>query len=237
MVDETKFFAWLDGELGAEEGSLVEATVAADPELARLADEHRRMAADLRKSFDRIADAPVPEALQNALKPAGAEVIDLDTLRKPRRPIFSGAASQWAAMAATLALGIFVGMNASPDSTGGPVDVHGDRLYAAGAVDEALSTQLASSGSQGAVRVGLTFRDQGGAICRTFETAAASGLACRSDSAWSVRGMFAAGESSASEYRMASGGDPRLMELVDSAIAGEPFDAAAEAEAKRRGWR
>lgn len=237
MVDETRFFAWLDGELEAEEASRVEAAVAADPELARLADEHRRMAASLRRSFDRIADAPVPQPLQDALKPAGAEVIDLNALRRPRRPIFSGTASQWAAMAATLALGIFVGMNASPDSTGAPVDVHGDRLYAAGAVDEALDRQLASAGSQGAVRVGLTFRDHGGAICRTFETAAASGLACRSDGAWSVRGMFAAGESSSSDYRMASGGDPRLMDLVDSTMAGEPFDAAAEAEAKRRDWR
>jgi hypothetical protein len=30
---------------------------------------------------------------------------------------------------------------------------------------------------------------------------------------------------------MASGPDPRLAELVDSTIAGEPFDAAAEARA------
>ena len=159
------------------------------------------------------------------------------SVREKRRPIFSGATGQWAAMAATLALGIFVGMSASSDVTGGPVDVHGDRLYAAGAVDEALDQQLASAGSQGAVRVGLTFRDQQGAICRTFETEAVSGLACRSDDAWSVRGMFAAGESSASEFRMASGGGTRLMDLVDSTMSGEPFDAAAEAEAKRRGWR
>lgn len=237
MVDETKFFAWLDGELPPEEAARVEAKVAADPELSRLADEHRTMTTWLKQSFDTVAEAPLPESLQRAVAPVGAEVIDLAARRKPQIPLFFRPATQWAAMAATLVVGVLCGVLVSPDSTSSPVDIRGGNLYAAGAVDQALDRQLASAGSGGAVRVGLTFRDEAGSVCRTFETAAASGLACRGDDGWGVRGMFAAPEGSNSEYRMAAGADPRLMELVDSTIAGEPFDAAAEAEARRRGWR
>jgi hypothetical protein len=36
---------------------------------------------------------------------------------------------------------------------------------------------------------------------------------------------------------MAAGMDPALAALVDSSMAGEPFDAAQEKAAKERGWR
>ena len=36
---------------------------------------------------------------------------------------------------------------------------------------------------------------------------------------------------------MAAGEDPRLADLIDERIAGEPFDAAAEKAARDRGWR
>jgi hypothetical protein len=35
---------------------------------------------------------------------------------------------------------------------------------------------------------------------------------------------------------MAAGMDPSLAALVDSTIAGEPFDAATEKAAKDKGW-
>lgn len=236
MVDETKFFAWLDGELPAEEAAEVEAAVAADPELSRVAEEHRSMAVWLRQSFDRAAEGPVPEHLQQMLEPKSAEVVNLAERRSTQRRHFP-ALAQWAAMAATLAIGVFVGTFAGGDSSQGPVEMRGGTLYAAGAVDAALDQQLASAGSQGAVRIGLTYRDDSGAICRTFTTSAATGLACGQGGDWAMRGMFAAPEGSDADYRMAAGADPRLMELVDSTMAGEPFDTQAEAQAKQRGWR
>jgi hypothetical protein len=36
---------------------------------------------------------------------------------------------------------------------------------------------------------------------------------------------------------MAAGMDPNLAALVDSTMAGEPFDAAHERQAKDRGWK
>jgi hypothetical protein len=36
---------------------------------------------------------------------------------------------------------------------------------------------------------------------------------------------------------MAAGMDPNLAALIDSTIAGEPFDAAQEKSARNKGWR
>ena len=74
-------------------------------------------------------------------------------------------------------------------------------------------------------------------MCRTFEDRAASGLACREGGDWRIRSLFQGAEGQAADYRMASGGDPQLMEAVDASIDGEPFDAAQEKAAMERGWR
>jgi hypothetical protein len=231
MVEDEKFFAWLDGELGPAEAAEVEANVASDPELTRLAEEHRALAAQLRAGFDPIATAPVPERLQAALRPS-ADVIDFAVAERTRA---LASLPQWAAMAATLALGVFVGTMV-PQRGGAPVEVQGGKLYAASTLNEALDTELASAAS-GEVRIGITFRGQAGEICRSFVGPASSGLACRNNGRWQVRGMFAAPEGQGGDYRMAAGMNPNLAALVDSTLAGEPFDAAAEKAAKEKGWR
>lgn len=139
-------------------------------------------------------------------------------------------------MAAALVLGIALGTTVNRGSPAGPVEVRNGNLYAASAVDRALDTQLASE-SSGNVRVGLTFRDRQGTICRTFQAEASSGLACRDQGRWKLRGLFAAPEGQGSDYRMAAGSDPQLMDMVDQSIAGEPFDAAQEKVALRRHWQ
>lgn len=236
MVEDETFFAWLDGELAPGEAAEVERQVAADPELARRAAEHRALGTGLRDAFATVAVAPIPEPLERAVRAEPSNVVELSGWRKRLARPFGGP-GQWAAMAATLALGLLVGTALNSGGGVSPVEVRGGEIYAAGAIDQALDRQLASAGPDGDVRIGLTFRDQSGVICRSFEGAAASGLACRDDGDWRLRGLFDAPESTETDYRMAAGPDPRLMELVDSAIAGEPFDAAQEQAARERGWR
>jgi hypothetical protein len=139
-------------------------------------------------------------------------------------------------MAATLAVGVLVGTMVPREREAAPVTVQGSRMYAASALNQALDTQLASA-PQGDTRIGMTFRDQAGAICRSFTTAGSSGLACRDPNGWRLRGLFGAPEGQKSDYRMAAGMDPNLAALVDSTISGEPFDAAQEKTAKEKGWR
>jgi hypothetical protein len=232
MMDE-KFFAWLDGELDGPEAVEMEARVAADPELAKAAEEHRAFVGKLRAAFDPVAAEPVPDRMQAAVRPS-ATVTDLSSWRD-RREVRSGRLPQWAAMAATLAIGVVAG-TLMPREPGGPVELQGGQMIAAAALDKTLDTQLASAAS-GDTRVGLTFRDQSGRICRSFTSVESSGLACRHGSHWQVKGLFAAPEGQESTYRMAAGADANLAALIDSSISGEPFDGAQEAAARKRGWR
>jgi hypothetical protein len=231
MTEDEKFFAWLDGELGAAEASEMEAKVAADPKLSRLAEQHRTLQSQLRGAFDPIAAAAIPERLQATVRPS-AEVIDFEAVKRARR---IASIPQWTALAATLAVGVLVG-TLVPHGGNAPVEVQGGRIYAAAALNNALDTELASAPA-GSVRIGLTFRDQAGEICRSFTQSGSSGLACRSGGRWQLRGLFAAPEGQRSTYRMAAGMDPNLAALVDSTMAGEPFDATAEKRSKDAGWK
>jgi hypothetical protein len=232
---DDKFFAWLDGELSPDEAAEIEARVTASPELSRLAAQHRAMQAELRHAFDAVANAPVPEQLRVTERPPAAQVIDLGAERRTREPRQWSALPQWSAIAATLAVGIVVG-TLVPGRSSAPVEVQGGKMYAAASLDRALTSQLASTPS-GDIRIGITFRDQSGAICRSFAEPQASGLACRNGKRWTVRGLFGAPEGQSGEYRMAAGMDPNLAALVDSAMAGEPFDAGQERSARDRGWK
>lgn len=232
MTDDEEFFAWLDGELSAEQAAKVEARVAASPELTARAAQYRRLTAGLKEAF-----APIIEAGVTPPRFAPAEVIDFGARaaeREVRRPLFG--VPQWAAMAATLAVGLVVG-NMLDGGASSPVTVANGHLVAAASLDRALETRLASAPADSGARIGLTFRDANGKICRSFHDGATSGLACRDGRQWRIEGLFQGAEGQDYNYRMAAGQDPRLAELVDRTIAGEPFDSAQEKAAKDRGWR
>ena len=234
-TDET-FFAWLDGELEAAEAAEMAARVAADPRLAAIAAQHRSLGARLKGAFDPVAAEPLPARLAASLG-APPTVVDLAAARDRRAAARSWpGVPQWAAMAAALAVGIVVGTAVRPVGEADPVALRGGAMVAAASLDRALDRQLASAPS-GEVRVGLTFRDRSGAICRSFSASSASGLACREGEDWRLRGLFAAPEGQSADYRMAAGMDPDLAALVDSSIAGEPLDSAQERAARDKGWR
>ena len=235
MVTDELFFAWLDGELDPQEADRVAAEVAADDKLAERAKQHRAMQARLKGPFDGLLDAPMPEPLLAAVRKPEPEVVDFAAAQRSREARRWAPLPQWAAVAATLAVGIFVGTMV-PQRSNAPVAVQGGKVYAAAALDDALNTQLASAPG-GDVRIELTFRDQRGAICRSFTEPAASGLVCRNGDRWQVRGLFVAPEGQGGPYRMAAGADPDLAALVSSTMTGEPFDATQEKAAQAHGWR
>jgi len=233
-MNDEDFFAWLDGELTGEAAERVAAQVAADPALQAKAERHRAFAGELRGAFD-------PVIGQSVAPPrfGSAEVVDFARQREERdrrrgRPISVG--TQWAAMAATLAIGIVAG-TMLPSAAGGPVARENGALVASASLEDALYTRLASAPAEDGPRIGLTFRDKSGDVCRSFTDESVSGLACRSGGDWQIRGLFQGASSQQGDYRMASGEDPRLADLIDERIAGEPFDSAAEKAALEKGWR
>jgi len=234
MVEEEKFFAWLDGELSPEEAARVEATVAADPALSRRVEEHRALSGTLCGAFGAVASAPVPERISAAMRQDN--VVDFAEARAERGARKVPIWTQMAALAATLAVGIFTGNMLIPGPSG-PIHTEGGRLVAGGELEKALYAQLASAPAERGARIGITYRDKSGAICRTFQDESASGLACREGGDWRIRGLFQGSEGQVFDYRMASGADPRLMDMIDESIAGEPFDAGQEQAARASDWK
>lgn len=230
MTDDPDFYVWLDGELPEAQASAMAARVAADPELAAFADQHRALSNRLSAAFAPVLSAPVPERLQTAAEPRSADVIDFAAARARRR--------QWSvaglAAAASLALGLFIGTKVPRE--GGSFRSTGGQLAAAGPLDAALDRQLAAAGEQNGVRIGLSFKDREGRYCRTFAAEAQNGLACRMGGDWAIEGLVRSKQAQG-DYRMASGQDPALLTLVESRLAGEAFDSSAEARAVAHQWK
>ncbi|MGE3143591.1 MAG: anti-sigma factor, partial [Hyphomonadaceae bacterium] len=148
-----------------------------------------------------------------------------------------GTAREWGAMAACLAGGLLLGLGAM--RTQSPLmETTQDGLVARGALARSLETKLAAD-TPGAVRIGVSFRDQAGDFCRTFTLthAQTAGLACKSSDGWRVA-MTTHAAAQTSEMRMAGAETPpAIVAAIEASIAGEPFDAAAEARARAARWR
>lgn len=226
-MDDERFFAWLDGELPHDEAAIVARAVRADPALAAKAERHRAMQ-------DRLAAAFAPIAAQPVVID-GPSVVDLAARRvaKPGMP----SALQWGALAATLLLGIVTGTLIGGKGNGAPFASREGTLVASANLGTALDAQLASAPAANGPRIGLTFRDREGQICRSFADGATQGLACRDGNEWRVRALIQGSAQPTGDYRMAAGADPNLAATIDSMIEGEPFDAKQESAAKSAGWR
>lgn len=238
LPDEALVMAWIDGELPADEAARVAAAVAADADLQAFADAHRALAERLRNSFAPLLAEPVPAALAQAATPPVASVTDLAAVRAARAqaaPPQRRWLPQFAALAASLALGLFIGRGTLDGSTASPVVNGAGGIAAGGVLAVALNDQLAASPGNGPVRVALSFRDREGRVCRSWQAAAQEGIACRAGDGWAVTAVIARASEDGGHYRMAGG--PGVAALVDGMIAGEPFDAAQEQAAKAKGWR
>jgi negative regulator of sigma E activity len=237
---EETLMAYADGELDLVVRAEIEAAMAHDPEVARAVERHRLMAAQVRAAYDGVLDEPVPERLATLVASAAtAPVIDLAARRDGRRisvgPLQMPA---WVALAASVAVGLFVGilLMRSPAAVYEAVE---GALVARGALDQALDSQLASAPGDSGVRIGISFKDRNGDYCRTFHLqrdVSAAGLACRSDGSWHLQ-VLAAAPAIVGELQPAAAMPIPVLHAVDAAIDGEPLDPAAEAAARDAGWR
>jgi hypothetical protein len=229
-VDDDRLMAYLDDELDAEARAEVEAALAEQPALRAQLDRQRALRETLRAHFDPVAEEAVPPRLRALIEP---EIVDLAAARARRsRPVWQTAA----AIAASLVIGIFVGRTL-PSGAGVPVGVEGGTLVAQGSLAEALDTQLASAQpADAATRIGVSFAREDGTHCRTFESSALSGLACRDGGAWRMV-MTAEGSAARGDYRQAGTSAARIAETAQDLMAGEPLDASSERQARDAGWR
>jgi hypothetical protein len=231
-------YAYVDGELDAATAAQLEADSRADAALAARIAEQRDLRARLRAEFDSVLREPIPERLQAAL--AGPErsgaVAPIGAARRATRPAWSP--REWLAIAATLAVGVFVGVFASRGPSSAPFETDGGRLVAAGFLDAALSTQLAGAAADDAA-IGLSFRAAGGEYCRTFALEAGSGgVACRRAGRWRVELLdAAASQPGTDDFRQASSAlSPAILDAMMALGAGEPLTTDEEQQQVRSGW-
>jgi anti-sigma factor RsiW len=76
-VSEHDLQAYADGKLPEERHAAVAAWLAAHPEDAERIESYRRLAEELRGTYDGVLDEPVPERLRRALRPASARRVAL----------------------------------------------------------------------------------------------------------------------------------------------------------------
>ncbi len=239
--DET-LMAYADGELDLVARAEIEAAMASDPEVARAIERHRGLAAHVHGAYEGVLQEPVPAKLAALVTaPAAAPVV---TLAEYRAAGVTPAAAprsrlpQWAAMAASLAIGLVVGLFVMREPAP-PWEESGAGLVAKDDLDYALTTQLAGGTGVEHVRVGISFRDRDGAYCRAFHLqheAPLAGFACRAGAEWRLQ-VLAAATRQEGELQPAAALPMTVLHAVDAAIDGEPLDAAAETAARDAGWQ
>lgn len=236
--------AYVDGELDTATCAEIEAAAAADAALAKVIARERALRERLRGEYDRVAEEPVPQRLLDALQAPVATPAPTaprpSTLRRPpaTAPRMRWAWPQWAAMAASLVLGAFIGTRL-PTAPAPLWDSSANQLVASGELAEVLSVQTARDVAPGAeIRPGLSFRSASGEVCRTFTARAISGLACREEAQWRIELLAAASQPVPGDYRLAGAELPAvILEAVESRMAGDPLGAQEEAALRERGWR
>jgi hypothetical protein len=234
--------AYADGELDLVARAEIEAEIARDPGVAEAVERHRALATRVQSAYAGVLGEPVPERISGLVaEPGPANVVELPTGRGDRamRDAATGRRlPQWAALAASLAVGLFVGILLTRGPAA-PYEETAAGLVARGELEAALTTRLASSSQDADVRIGISFRDRAGAYCRTFQMqreAPLAGLACRSGDEWNIQALAAAAAQDG-ELRPAAAMPMAVLHAVDAAIDGAPLDAAAETAARGAGWR
>jgi hypothetical protein len=260
-VPDEEVFAFVDGELPPEAMARIAAAMENDPQLTLRIETQRALRRLLSGAHAGALERP-PQRLTAVVtggetpKPAPrpAEVIAFPGAKdktkdkakaKPREPKVAKAADgtrrglpPWIAVAACL-VGLFVGRVAIP-----PLPVLSGAQdappIATGPLAQALNQQGSGQGA-GPIRIGLSFKDQAGLYCRTFQASGqtpVAGVACREPSAWRLRVISSAAPTTKTAYRTAGAETPAaVLAAVDTMIVGQPLDAAGEAQARAKGWK
>jgi len=254
-LNDEILMAFVDGELPDEEASAVRAAMADDRELTKRVERLRAVRRALRDTYDNVTQEPIPDRFHALLgkiamkepeqaspapsaAPTAAPVVDLAAARAAR-PRFTPPV--WAAMAACLLVGV-LGARLIGSSSPSLMAEKDGQLRAGAALTRVLDTRLASDAenAKAALHIGVSFRAQDGAYCRTFDSIEASedvsGLACRQNDGWVVR-IATTEPAIAGDYRQAGSSAPAVLSMVDTMIAGDPLTQAQERAARDHSWR
>ena len=233
-IEPETLAAFADNELTPIEAARVARQIAGDPALMAQVTAHRALRARLAGHYAPTAEQAVPERLTALLKD-GENVVSLIDARAARAGRFRVPA--WAlggAIAASLVVGLGIGTRLPGE---GPIASRDGVLVASGAVDRALSTQLASAQGDAPIRILVSFREKGGAVCRGFDGEGVAGIACRGERGWAIRRIDTQDAQSTATYRQAGSAAPDILGVAQNMADGTAMDSAQEQAARAAGWR
>lgn len=237
-MTEEQITAYVDGELSPIEALRFERAMEADEELAAAVARHRELRGWLTGHFAPVAAEPLPDRLTQML--GGDSNVVAFPARPPRRSFsFSGSFSggRYAAIAATLVVGLVVGQML-PREASGPVQVRGGTILAQGLLADALDKDLAASPGDSIYRVGVSFVSRDRRYCRTFSGSAGAGLGCHGPDGWALERFVAGGGTQAQGgYRQAGSPSAEILGAAQEMMTGDPLDADAERQARDGGWQ
>jgi anti-sigma factor RsiW len=242
-LSEETLMAYVDGELDGSTREQVAKAVAADPEVARRVAAHQALRGKLRAGFAPVLEEPVPARLLSLVHGAQSGAKPPQVLPFRTRPALQRSWLQWTSLAASFVLGALVWHFTMRLNSSGPITANQGEFVASGALEKARNGQLAADQEQSAaVQIGVSFISRQGPYCRTFRlrgSAAAAGLACHENQGWTVQVLAREPAAPAQgQYRQAASDmAPAVLRAVTDSIAGDPLDAAAEAQARASGWQ
>lgn len=241
-ISDEQLMTYADGEGDSELRQEVEQALARDPQLVTRLRQHQALRQRLSSAYEHALSEPIPDRLLAALQP-GQQPDSKIVPFKPRQPSRRTRPwPQWTAMAASLIVGVLIGLFAVNQRNGSLVVAEQNQLVARGRLADALDTQPAGAqqGSAG-IQMNVSFKNHAGEYCRTFmaQEQALAGLACHTQDAWQLRELSTSLKSNdASAYRQAGSAMPAtVLTAVDQQISGDPLDAAAESQAIESHWQ
>jgi anti-sigma factor RsiW len=250
ISDET-LMAYADGELNGPARAAVEIALLENPELAKRVAQHLALRQRVHLAYSSELSDPVPERLltaagRSAKAPADNVVNMRDARDSKARAALASAPRKtgWrplGAIAASVIIGFGLGY-AIRQQTSTPFVRGADGAMVAGnQLAATLSNQLtAEQGPQSSAHMGVSFLAKSGEYCRTFSLSGAvapSGLACHHGREWRIDTLSQTDANTATYRTAGSALLPAVLKAVEERISGEPLDAAAEAEARKKDWK
>lgn len=254
--------AYLDGEMDDAARAAFEARLALDPALREHLEQIRTVSESVEAEFVALPAGAPSEELFAAVKafaaahPAGTEVNGARIIKLEQRPKTAGpqGLAAWQLPVAA-AVAFCVGAGAmwlvqtmqTNSNTLTAAAVSSGRV-AEGAMLHRVLERVESGATERAghetIRPILTFKAKDGRYCREFEAFSADGavvgVACRAANDWRMEVLLSAAARAPDEtqYAPASGFNARALDdVVSQLMDGAALDAAAEAEALRKGWQ
>jgi hypothetical protein len=234
--------ALVDGELTPAEEARLLAQIAKDPALGAYVEEQKKLRADLHAEFSGVLAEALPSRLEHAVlrtpmnraEPARSREFSLFPKGRGWAPWLAGSA-----MTAGVALGFLL----APAFNPAPIGSENGTLIARGALAEVLTAQLAGEQENAApTRIGMSFRSNDGALCRTFITESGendfAGIACREAEDWRLALLAPANAPPPGTFQQAGVQMPPILrESAMAMMSGMPLDAEEERSARESGWR